>query len=165
MAPPALIIILLFLSTYVGMAAGRLPHLQIDRTGIALLGVIVLLASATVTLDELGTNIAVSTLGMFFALMIFSAKFLSAGFFELAADWIMQKADTPTMMLALTVGVAGGLSALLANELVVLTMAPLLITGAQSRGLDPKPYLIALAGAANAGSAGALLGDPPPIVL
>jgi Na+/H+ antiporter NhaD/arsenite permease-like protein len=161
----ALIIILVFLCTYVGMAAGRLPHLQIDRTGIALLGVIVLLASATVTLDELGTNIDVSTLVLLFALMIISAQFVSAGFFELAADWIMQKADTPTMMLALTVGVAGGLSALLANELVVLTMAPLLITGAQSRGLDPKPYLIALAGAANAGSAATLIGNPPNIVI
>src|SRR6201986_1053430 len=156
----ALIIILVFLCTYVGMAAGRLPHLQIDRPGIALLGVIVLLASATVTLDELGTNIDVSTLVLLFALMIISAQFVSAGFFELAADWIMQKADTPTMMLALTVGVAGALSALLANEIVVLAMAPLLITGAQARALDPRPYLIA-----HAGSAATLIGNPPNIVI
>lgn len=161
----ALLIILVFLCTYVGMAAGRLPHLQIDRTGIALLGVIVLLASATVTLDELGTNIDVSTLVLLFALMIISAQFVSAGFFELSADWIMARAETPTMLLALTVAVAGGLSALLANELVVLTMAPLLITGAQARSLDPRPYLIALAGAANAGSAATLIGNPPNIVI
>jgi Na+/H+ antiporter NhaD/arsenite permease-like protein len=64
------IIILVFLCTYVGMAAGRLPHLQIDRNGIALLGVIVLLASTTVNLDELGASIDVSTLVLLFALMI-----------------------------------------------------------------------------------------------
>ncbi len=161
----AAVIILVFLSTYVGMAAGRLPHLQIDRTGIALLGVIVLLASSTVTLDELGTNIDVSTLILLFALMIISAQFVSAGFFEQSADWIMQKADSPTMLLATTVAVAGALSALLANELVVLTMAPLLITGAMARALDPKPFLIALAGAANAGSAATLIGNPSNIVI
>jgi len=161
----AAILIIVFLCTYAGMAAGRLPHLQIDRIGIALLGVIVLLASQTVTLDELGTNIDVSTLVLLFALMIISAQFLSAGFFELAAEWIMRKSTNPTTMLALTVAVAGALSALLANELVVLTMAPLLIVGAQARALDPRPFLIALAGAANAGSAATLIGNPPNILI
>src|SRR5215469_1844823 len=161
----AAIIILVFLCTYVGMAAGRLPHLQIDRTGIALLGVIVLLASGTVTLDELGASIDVSTLVLLFALMIISGQFVSAGFFELAVEWILRKAESPTMMLALTVGVGGALSALLANEVVVLTMAPLLITGAQARTLDPRPFLIALLGAANAGSAATLIGSPPNILI
>src|SRR5882757_1332452 len=126
----ALLIILVFLCTYAGMAAGRLPHLQIDRTGIALLGLIVLLASETVTLDELGATIDVSTLVLLFALMIISAQFVSAGFFELCADWMMHKAESPAMLLALTVGIGGALSALLANEIVVLTLAPLLIVGA-----------------------------------
>ena len=161
----AAIIILVFLCTYIGMAAGRLPHLQIDRNGIALLGVIVLLASGTVTLDELGASIDVSTLVLLFALMIISAQFVSAGFFETAVEWILRKAESPTMMLALTVGVGGALSALLANEVVVLTIAPLLITGAQSRSLDPRPFLIALMGAANAGSAATLIGSPPNILI
>ncbi len=159
------IIILVFLCTYLGMAAGRLPHLQIDRTGIALLGVIVLLTTQTVTLDQLGANIDVSTLVLLFALMIISAQFASAGFFELAVEWIMRRADSPTMLLALTVVVGGGLSALLANELVVLTMAPLIIVGAQARALDPRPYVIALGGAANAGSAATLIGSPPNILI
>ena len=159
------IIILVFLCTYVGMAAGRLPHLQIDRTGIALLGVIVLLTTQTVTLDQLGANIDVSTLVLLFALMIISAQFASAGFFELAVEWIMRRADSPTTLLALTVVVGGGLSALLANELVVLTMAPLIIVGAQARALDPRPYVIALGGAANAGSAATLIGSPPNILI
>jgi Na+/H+ antiporter NhaD/arsenite permease-like protein len=159
------IILLVFLCTYVGMAAGRLPHLQIDRTGIALLGVIVLLTTQTVTLDQLGANIDVSTLVLLFALMIISAQFASAGFFELAVEWIMRQADSPTMLLALIVAVGGGLSALLANELVVLSMAPLIIVGAQSRALDPRPYLIALGGAANAGSAATLIGSPPNILI
>jgi Na+/H+ antiporter NhaD/arsenite permease-like protein len=161
----ALLIILVFLCTYAGMAAGRLPHLQIDRTGIALLGLIVLLASETVTLDELGATIDVPTLVLLFALMIISAQFVSAGLFELCADWILYKSDSPTVLLALTVAVGGGLSALLANEIVVLTLAPLLIVGVQARALDPRPFLIALAGAANAGSAATLIGSPPNILI
>ena len=44
----AAIIILVFVLTYIGMAAGRLPWLQVDRTGIALLGVILLLVSLAI---------------------------------------------------------------------------------------------------------------------
>src|SRR6185437_13629419 len=104
-----------------------------------------------------------STLVLLFALMIISAQFVSAGFFELTADWVMGKAESPAMLLALTVAAGGALSALLANELVIVTMTPLLIVGAQSRALDPRPFLIALLGAANAGSAATLIGSPPNI--
>ena len=148
----AAIIILVFVATYIGMAAGRLPWLQVDRTGIALLGVIALLGTETVTLDDLGANIDTSTLVLLFALMIISAQFAASGFYDVCAEWIVSKRSSPAMLLALTVGVCGGLSALLANDIVTFSMAPLLIAGARSRGLDPRPFLIALAGASNAGS-------------
>lgn len=160
-----IIIVLVFLATYVGMALGRLPWLQVDRTGIGLLGVMALLATETVTLDQLGNSIDTATLVLLFALMIISAQFVSAGFYDLCADWIMSKRGSPAALLALTVAVCGGLSALLANDVVVFVMAPLLVVGAQSRGLDPRPFLIALAGASNAGSAATLIGSPQNILL
>ncbi|MGE5441559.1 MAG: SLC13 family permease [Bacteroidota bacterium] len=69
------------------------------------------------------------------------------------------------MILALTVAVAGGLSAVLANDVIVFAMTPLLCAGLESRGLDPRPHLIALAGAANAGSAATLIGNPQNILI
>lgn len=161
----AVIILLVFILTYIGMAAGRLPWLQVDRTGIALLGVTALLGSETVTLDSLGADIDTSTLVLLFALMIISAQFVSSGFYDLCADWTMRKSTNAAGLLALTVGVCGALSALLANDVVVFTMAPLLIAGARSRGLDPRPFLIALAGASNAGSAATLIGNPQNILI
>ena len=161
----AAIIILVFVATYIGMAAGRLPWLQVDRTGIALLGVIALLGTETVTLDDLGANIDTSTLVLLFALMIISAQFAASGFYDVCAEWIVSKRSSPAMLLALTVGVCGGLSALLANDIVTFSMAPLLIAGARSRGLDPRPFLIALAGASNAGSAATLIGSPQNIFI
>jgi Na+/H+ antiporter NhaD/arsenite permease-like protein len=161
----AAIIILVFVLTYLGMAAGRLPWLQVDRTGIALLGVIALLGTETTTLDDLGANIDTSTLVLLFALMIVSAQFVVAGFYDFCADWVLAKRGSPALLLALTVGVCGGLSALLANDIVVFTMAPLLVAGTRAKGLDPRPFLIALCGASNAGSAATLIGSPQNILI
>jgi Na+/H+ antiporter NhaD/arsenite permease-like protein len=161
----AAIIILVFIFTYIGMAAGRLPWLQVDRTGIALMGVIALLATETVTLDDLGATIDTSTLVMLFALMIISAQFLYAGFYDLCAQWITSRAGGPARLLAVTVAVCGGLGALLANDIVVFALAPLLIAAARERGLDPRPFLLALACATNAGSAATVIGSPQNILI
>jgi Na+/H+ antiporter NhaD/arsenite permease-like protein len=159
------IIILVFVLTYLGMAAGRLPWVRVDRTGIALLGVIALLTSRTVTLDDLGATIDTSTLVLLFALMIISAQFVYSGFYDLCADWITSRRGSPGQLLAITVAVCGGLGALFANDIVVFAMAPLLVAGARSRGLDPRPFLIALACATNAGSAATVIGSPQNILI
>jgi len=63
------------------------------------------------------------------------------------------------------VAIGGALSAVLANDILIVTIAPLLIAGARSRGFDPRPFAIALAAATNAGSAATLIGNPQNIVL
>jgi Na+/H+ antiporter NhaD/arsenite permease-like protein len=161
----AAIVTLVFLITYAGMAAGRLPWLQVDRTGIALLGVIALLVTETVTIDDLGATIDTSTIVLLFALMIISAQFVSSGFYDLCADWITGRRGGAAWLLAVTVAVCGGITALLANDIVVLAMTPLLIVGARNRGLDPRPFVIALAGASNAGSAATVIGNPQNILI
>jgi Na+/H+ antiporter NhaD/arsenite permease-like protein len=159
------IILLVFLLTYLGLAIGRLPWFRVDRTGIVLLGAIALLGTETVTLDQISGSIDVSTLVLLFALMIVSAQFLSAGFYDLCADWITSRHNGPFSLLALTVGVCGLLTALLANDIVVYAMAPLLIAGARARGYDPRPFLIGLVAAANTGSAATLISSPQNIYL
>ena len=49
---------------------------------------------------------------------------------------------------------------MLANDIVCLAMAPLLIEVCVRRGLIPLPYLLALACASNVGSAATLIGNP-----
>jgi Na+/H+ antiporter NhaD/arsenite permease-like protein len=129
------------------MALGRWPGLKIDRTGIAILGAIVLYASSVVTGTEVLAAIDWPTITLLFGLMILSAQFAACG----SCDWCSARIATtrasPVAVLALTVIVAGALSAVLANDVVVFAMTPMLIQGLVSRGLDPRPYLIALAGA------------------
>src|SRR5438105_12713369 len=161
----AAIVLLILILTYIGMAAGRVAWLQVDRTGIALLAVIALLASGEMTLDDFGSAVDLPTLAFLFAMMIISAQFAESGFIDLCARTITETRHGTATLLALTVAIGGGLSAVLATDILIIAISPLLIAGAQSRGLDPRPLVIALAAATNAGSAATLIGNPQNILI
>src|SRR5437588_12362522 len=143
----AAIVLLILILTYLGMIAGRIAWLRVDRTGIALLAVIALLASGQMTLDDFGSAVDLPTLAFLFAMMIISAQFAESGFIDLCARTITESRRGVGALLALTVAIAGGLSAVLANDILIVTISPRLIVGAQSRGLDPRPLVIPLAAA------------------
>jgi hypothetical protein len=72
------LVTLVFILTYVGMALGRVPGLKLDRVGIALIALVLLLASESVAVGDLGAAIDGPTLILLFALMILSAQFGAA---------------------------------------------------------------------------------------
>jgi Na+/H+ antiporter NhaD/arsenite permease-like protein len=161
----AAIVLIVLILTYTGMAAGRIAWLQVDRTGIALLAVIALLVTGEMNLDDFGTNVDLPTLALLFAMMIISAQFAESGFIDFCARTFTSTRHDTTMLLALTVAIGGVLSAVLANDILIITMAPLLIAGARARGCDPRPFAIALAASTNAGSAATLIGNPQNILV
>jgi Na+/H+ antiporter NhaD/arsenite permease-like protein len=161
----AAIVLSVLILTYIGMAAGRIAWLRVDRTGIALLAVIALLASGQMTLDDFGSAVDLPTVAFLFAMMIISAQFAESGFIDLCARTMVAMRGGTAGLLALTVAIGGGLSAVLANDILVISIAPLLIAGAQRRGLDPRPFAIALAASVNAGSAATLIGNPQNILV
>ncbi len=154
------VILFVFLGVYLGMVLGRIPGLALDRTGVALLGAIALLALGKVELEEAWTAIDVPTIALLFGLMVISAQFRMGGFYTAVTRRLAGAEVAPPVLLALLVAAAGLLSALLANDIVCLAMAPVLAEGCARRGLDPKPFLLALACAANVGSAATLIGNP-----
>ena len=158
-------VIVVFLLTYLGMAFGSVRGLKLDRTGIALLAVVALLVSGKVGVKAMGSAIDVPTLLLLFALMIISAQFQLAGVYGTAAARVAAAAGSPRRLLALVIMVAGGLSAVLANDVVCFAMTPIIAEGIRRRGLDPRPYLLGLVGAANAGSAATLIGNPQNILI
>lgn len=164
-ASPTALVLAVFVLTYLGMALGRVPGLAVDRTGIALLAAVLLLATGALPTERLAGAIDIATLAILFGLMVLSAQFVLAGFYDAVAAAIAAAAGSQTRLLALTVLVGGLLSALLANDIVAFAMTPILVAGLQRRGLDPLPYLIALAGACNAGSAATLIGNPQNILI
>jgi Na+/H+ antiporter NhaD/arsenite permease-like protein len=122
-------ITIVFVLTYIGMALGRLPGLRVDRTGIAMIAAVVLVAAGAVPGGEIATAIHFPTLLLMGGLMILSARVGAAGFYDAAAAWIARQAGRPLRLLALTIGIGGVLSALLINDIVVFAMTPLLCAG------------------------------------
>ncbi|MBI1390244.1 MAG: anion transporter [bacterium] len=142
------------------MFLGGIPGLALDRTGVALLGGIAAVAFGALSPDEAWRAVDVSTMGLLFGLMIVSAQFRLGGFYGWVTRGVASAPGSPPRLLFVLCMVAGGLSALLANDVVCLAMAPLLVEGCARRKMNPAPFLLALACAANAGSAATLIGNP-----
>jgi Na+/H+ antiporter NhaD/arsenite permease-like protein len=154
------VVILVFAFVYLGMILGEIPGLALERTGVALLGAIVLLTAGRVTPGEAWAAVDVPTIGLLFGLMVVSAQFRLGGFYSKVTRRIAAADAAPAVLLAALIAISGALSALLANDVVCLAVAPVLIEGCDRRGLNPLPFLLALACASNAGSAATLIGNP-----
>lgn len=153
-------ILLVFLLVYLGMILGRLPGLALDRTGVALLGALALIALEILSPEQAWESVDVSTIALLFGLMVVSAQLRLGGFYTWVTRRLAEIEVAPPALLGLLIVVCGLLAAVLANDIVCLAMAPMLAEGCARRGLDPKPFLLALACAANVGSAATLIGNP-----
>lgn len=153
-------VLIVFLVVYLGMILGGLPFLQIDRTGIALLGAIALVALGKVSPQEAAQSVHLPTLLLLFSFMVISAQMRLGGFYTRVTRHIAALGVGPPALLALLIAAAAALSAVFSNDIVCLAMAPVLADACLKRRLNPVPYLLALACAANVGSAATLIGNP-----
>jgi Na+/H+ antiporter NhaD/arsenite permease-like protein len=153
-------IAVIFVLVYFGMLLGGAPFLQLDRTGISLLGVIALLVSHSVTMDEAGKAIHMPTLILLFSFMVVAAQLRLGGFYDCVTSKLGTLRVSPPALLAALILVAAGLSAVFSNDITCLSIAPILIDICANRRLDPVPFLLGLACAANIGSAATLIGNP-----
>lgn len=151
---------IIFAVVYLGMMLGGWPFLQLDRTGIAVLGAIALLVTGSISMDQAEQAVHVPTLMLLFSFMVLAAQLRLGGFY----DWVTWKLGTkelaPSSLLSALILLVGGLSAVFSNDAVCLSIAPVLIELCHRRRLNPVPFLLALACAANIGSAATLIGNP-----
>lgn len=162
---PSGLSLLVFCLVYAGMAVGRVPGLQVDRTGIAVIGAIVLVAGGAISGPQALESVDFPSLLVLAGLMVFSAQVGDAGLYDWCADRLARSPVSPGWLLGLVVAVGGILAALVTNDVVVFAMTPLLCSGLLRRGLDPRPYVLGLALAANAGSAATPIGNPQNILI
>lgn len=153
-------IILIFFMVYAGMILGGLPFLQLDRTGVALLGAIALVSIGTLTLEEAWAAIHAPTLILLFAFMVMSSQLRLGGFYTWVTRRIGALPLTPPQLLGIMIFAIAGLSAVFSNDIICLAVAPVLVEVCLARALNPLPFLLALACAANVGSAATLIGNP-----
>jgi Na+/H+ antiporter NhaD/arsenite permease-like protein len=153
-------VVIIFFVVYAGMMLGSLPFLQLDRTGIALLGAIAVVGFEILTPEQAALSIHLPTLLLLFSFMVISAQMRLGGFYAWVTRRIAALPWAPPALLAAVIGVSAALSAVFSNDVVCLAVAPVLIEGCRRRGLEPLPFLLALACAANIGSAATLIGNP-----
>lgn len=150
----------IFAITYLGVAVGGMPGLAIDRTGIALLGAIAMVATGVLSMPQALQAIDAPTLLLLYALMVVSAQFRVGGFYTWTVLQLRQFMPRATLFLLIVMTVTAVLSAILVNDVICLAFTPVLTVSLLQAGLNPVPFLIGLAMASNIGSAATIIGNP-----
>ena len=153
-------IVAVFAVVYLGMFLGGLPRLKLDRSGVALLGAIAVIAFTGESVADAARAVDLPTLVLLFAFMVVSAQMRLGGFYTAVTRRVAALPLSRAGLLAALIVVAGALSAVFSNDVVCLAMTPVVARLCLRRGLDPLPFLVGLACAANIGSAATLIGNP-----
>ncbi len=152
-------VLAIFALTYLGIALGRVPGLKLNRTGIALLGAIAIMAFSGLSTETIVGLINWPTILLLFGFFVLSAQLRLSGFFGKVAEGISARLENPARFLFTLMLVAAGLSAILNNDIVCFVFAPVVASALLSRQLNPVPFLIALAVASNIGAAATPVGN------
>ena len=153
-------VVAVFGIVYLGMFLGGLPRLKLDRSGVAVLGAIAMIALTGMPMEEAARAVDLPTLVLLFAFMVVSAQMRLGGFYTAVTRAVGTLPLPRAGLLAVLIAVAGLLSAVFSNDIVCLAMTPVVARLCLRRSLDPLPFLIGLACAANIGSAATLIGNP-----
>jgi Na+/H+ antiporter NhaD/arsenite permease-like protein len=155
---------LIFLTSYLVFAIGKLPGTKIDRPAMAVIGAVLMFAAGILGPKQAIQNIDFATLVLLFSMMLIVASLHLSGFFEFITQLAI-KHLSPNQLLPGVIFVSGILSAFLVNDIVCLVMAPLILGLCKRMGLRPLSYLLALATASNIGSMATITGNPQNILI
>jgi len=152
--------LVIFIITYLFIGLRQIPRLHIDRPAGALVGAVLMVVFGVLTLDQAFSAIDMHTLLLLLGMMIITVYLRTAGFFELMADKMLSFAKTPLQLLILVVLSSGLLSALFVNDTICLLYTPIILEVTVQLGVNPMPYLLALATSSNIGSVMTVTGNP-----
>lgn len=149
----------------VGIAIGRLPILRMNRATIALVGAVAVILAGGLSLHDAFISLDFGTLILLFAVMILNVNLGYSGFFRLVAYRMTRHARSTRQLLGLVILSAGTLSAVFLNDSICLMLTPLVVEICRARRINPIPFLLSLALAANVGSAATVIGNPQNILI
>jgi Na+/H+ antiporter NhaD/arsenite permease-like protein len=158
-------VLLIFALTYLGLAAGRVPGLKLDRTGIAMLGAIAIMIFSGEPPTDVVAYIHWPTILLLFGFFVLSAQLRLSGFFDAVAAAIARRLDRPARFLLVLMLATAGLSAFMNHDIICLVFAPIVAAALLRRSIDPVPFLVALAIASNIGAAATLVGNPQDMMI
>jgi Na+/H+ antiporter NhaD/arsenite permease-like protein len=104
-------VLAIFVVVYLGMILGGLPFLQLDRTGVALLGAIAVIGVGDLSPEQAALSIHLPTILLLFSFMVISAQMRLGGFYTWVTLRIAALPLAPAALLAATMAAAAALSA------------------------------------------------------
>ena len=152
--------LVILLVTYLLIAAQGFHWLRLTRPAASLLGAVAMVTVGGLALTEAYAAIDMNVIVFLLGVLILTAYLELGGFFEWIAARIVKYAHAPASLLAVVVAVSGLLSAFFVNDTICLVLPPLVLAVVRSLGLEPLPYLLAIALGSNVGSAMTPTGNP-----
>ena len=153
-------VVAVFVLVYLGMILGGLPRVKLNRSGVALLGAIAVIGLGAVSVEDAARSVDLPTILLLFSFMVLSAQMRLGGFYTAVTQRVAALALGRPAFLGAIILVAAALSAVFSNDIICLAMTPVVARLCQQRRVDPVPFLVGLACAANIGSAATLIGNP-----
>jgi Na+/H+ antiporter NhaD/arsenite permease-like protein len=151
----------IFLVAYALIASERL-----DRTLVALLGGLLVIALGVLDQEEAFAAIDFNVIFLLAGMMLLAGGLGRTGFFEYVARHAIRLSHgEPYRLLVLLSVLTAVLSALLDNVTTVVLLTPVILSIARTLGVSPFPYLISQILASNIGGTATLIGDPPNIMI
>lgn len=161
----SLLALLLIIITYIGLTLGYLPYFRMNRAGLTMVSVSLLLLLGVVDFQEAWKAIDIKTLVFLFSIMILNAHQRYAGFFSYIMKFCFSYVKSPLFLLITITFSSGLLSAFFLNDTMALMLTPLIYRVTRSLNLNPKPYLLSLMLAVNTGSLMTPTGNPQNMII
>src|ERR1700730_12748977 len=155
----------IFAFTYLVFVIGTFPGLQLDRTGAALTGGLLMVLSGSLSERQALDAIDFHTIALLLGMMLMVGCLGRWGAFEVVGRWVLKRGHSGYGLLAMTVLVSGVLAAFFINDVVCLSLAGPLIEVARILEIDAAPLLLALATGSNIDSAATITGNPQNMIV
>jgi Na+/H+ antiporter NhaD/arsenite permease-like protein len=156
----SLVILLIFIITYIFVAIQNIPGIHIDRPAGVVIGSTLLLLTGLLTIDDAYRFIDWDVITFLLGMMIMIAYLEFAKFFEFMAYWLVKISSSSAGLLLATIISSAVLSAFFVNDTICLLFTPIILKATRNLKLNPVPFLIAIATASNIGSALTITGNP-----
>lgn len=150
----------IFAVTYAMLSLKQVPVLRLTRPAAALVGAVAMVTLGAVRLQDAYAAIDADVLVFLFGVMLLTAHLEIGGFFAHSAEWLMRTFHSRHALLAAVVVSSGLLSAFFMNDTICLVLTPVVLATIRRTTFRPLPFLLAIALAANVGSALAITGNP-----
>src|SRR3989441_5855999 len=151
---------LVFLVTYVLISLRTVRRFPIERPAVAMLGGALMLVLGVLTPAQALLAINLDVIVLLVGMMLLVSGLEVCGFFDLVSSRMAVRAKSQASFLAWLMVATAALSAIVLNDTIALLVTPVVIRSTRALRVNPVPYLVAVAIAANVGSVATEVGNP-----